>query len=49
MYSKGYINRDEAVMRSSNPAKMEKILGPVNPVNEVEIVQPPKRVKRGRR
>jgi len=42
MYSKGYINKDEAVMRSSNPAKMEKSLGSVN---EVEIVQPPKRVK----
>jgi twitching motility protein PilT len=26
MYSKGYIDRAEAVMRSSNPAKMEKIL-----------------------
>ncbi len=48
MYSKGYINRDEAVMRSSNPAKMEKILGPMN--SEVEIVQSPKRVKvKGRR
>ncbi len=28
MYSKGYIARDEAVMRSSNPAKMEKALAP---------------------
>jgi twitching motility protein PilT len=45
MYSKGYINKEEAVIRSNNPAKMEKSLGPVN---EVEIVQPPKRVK-GRR
>jgi len=45
MYSKGYINKEEAVMRSSNPAKMEKSLGPVN---EVEIVQPPKRVRRRR-
>jgi len=48
MYSKGYIKKEDAVMRSSNPAKMERSLGPVN--NEVEIVQPPKRVKvKGRR
>jgi twitching motility protein PilT len=25
MYSKGYIDRDEAIMRSTNPAKMEKL------------------------
>lgn len=43
MYSKGYLNRDEAVMRSSNPAKMEKTLGPVN--RGVEMVQAPKGVK----
>ncbi|MHC4173531.1 MAG: type IV pilus twitching motility protein PilT [Planctomycetota bacterium] len=35
MYSKGYIDRDEAVMRSSNPGKMEKTLEPVS--NEVEV------------
>jgi twitching motility protein PilT len=29
MYSNGYIDRDEAIMRSSNPAKMEKTLTPV--------------------
>lgn len=29
MYAKGYIDRDEAIMRSSNPAKMEKTLAPV--------------------
>jgi len=28
MYSKGYIDREEAVMRSSNPAKMDKLLAP---------------------
>ncbi|MBW7989913.1 MAG: PilT/PilU family type 4a pilus ATPase [Planctomycetes bacterium] len=37
MYSKGYIDRDEAVMRSSNPAKMEKTLVP----RDVEMVQAP--------
>ena len=30
MYAKGYIDRDEAIMRSSNPAKMEKTLAPVS-------------------
>jgi len=29
MFFKGYIDRDEAIMRSSNPAKMEKTLEPV--------------------
>jgi twitching motility protein PilT len=38
MYFKGYIDRDEAIMRSSNPAKMEKTL---IPVGEFEVVQPP--------
>ena len=37
MYFKGYIDRDEAIMRSSNPAKMEKTLVPVD---GSEIVQP---------
>ncbi len=37
MYSKGYIDRDEAVMRSSNPSKMEKTLVP----RDVEVVQAP--------
>ncbi len=32
MYSKGYIDRDEAIMRSSNPAKMEKTLAPASEV-----------------
>lgn len=35
MYSRGYIDRDEAIMRSSNPGKMEKTLAP--PVCEVQI------------
>ena len=30
MYFKGYIDREEAIMRSSNPAKMEKLLVPVD-------------------
>ncbi len=47
MYSKGYIDRDEAVMRSSNPAKMEKTL--VHRDNSVEIVQPPELVKTKRK
>ena len=38
MYFKGYIDRDEAIMRSSNPAKMEKTLVPVD---EFEAVQEP--------
>jgi twitching motility protein PilT len=46
MYSKGYIDREEAVMRSSNPSKMEKSLVQVN---EVEIVQPPEPVKAKRK
>lgn len=29
MYSKGYIDREEAIIRSSNPGKMEKVLTPV--------------------
>jgi len=47
MYSKGYIDRDEAVIRSSNPAKMEKTL--VHRDNSVEIVQPPELVKTKRK
>ena len=38
MYFQGYIDREEAIMRSSNPAKMEKTLVPVD---ELEIVQQP--------
>lgn len=36
MYSKGFIDREEAVMRSSNPAKMNKML---KPQKEFEVVQ----------
>ncbi len=36
MYFQGYIDREEAIMRSSNPAKMEKILVPIS---EFEVVQ----------
>ena len=42
MYFKGYIDRDEAIMRSSNPAKMEKIL---EPAEGYEVVQPPQGVE----
>ena len=45
MYSKGYIDRDEAVMRSSNPAKMEKTLVP----RDVEMVQAPGSAKAKRK
>ncbi len=38
LYFQGYIDREEAIMRSSNPAKMEKTL---LPADEFEIVQPP--------
>jgi twitching motility protein PilT len=38
MYFKGYIDRDEAIMRSSNPAKMEKTLVPTG---EFEVDEQP--------
>ncbi len=38
MYFKGYIDREEAIMRSSSPSKMEKTLVPAD---EFEVVQPP--------
>jgi twitching motility protein PilT len=38
MYFKGYIDREEAINRSSNPGKMEKMLVPVN---GVQVVQQP--------
>jgi twitching motility protein PilT len=41
MYFQGYIDREEAIMRSSNPAKMEKTLVPVD---EFEVVQQPGKV-----
>ena len=39
MYFKGYIDRTEAVMRSTDIAKMERLL---TPLEEFEVVQPPK-------
>jgi len=41
MYFQGYIDREEAIMRSSNPAKMEKTLVPVD---EFDVVQKPSSV-----
>ena len=38
MYFKGYIDREEAIMRSSSPAKMEKTLVPID---EFDVVQEP--------
>ena len=37
MYSKGYVDREESISRSTNPGKMEKLL---TPVGELEVVQP---------
>jgi len=41
MYLKGYIDREEAINRSSNPGKMEKTLVPLK---DVEVVQRPNAV-----
>jgi len=41
MYFKGYIDREDAINRSSNPGKMEKVLVPLD---EVEMVQSPEAV-----
>lgn len=38
MYFKGYIDREEAIMRSNSPAKMEKVLGPAD---EFDVDQEP--------
>ncbi|MBN2590068.1 MAG: type IV pilus twitching motility protein PilT [Sedimentisphaerales bacterium] len=38
LYFQGYIDREEAIMRSSNPAKMEKTLVPMN---DFDVVQKP--------
>jgi len=38
MYSKGYLDREEAIARSTNPGKMEKLL---TPKERFEVVQPP--------
>lgn len=42
MYFKGYIDRDEAIMRSTNPGKMEKILVPLS---EYEGIEAPEGLK----
>jgi hypothetical protein len=36
MYFKGYIDREEAIMRSSNPGKMEKMLVPAGKLGGVQ-------------
>jgi twitching motility protein PilT len=41
MYFKGFIDREEAINRSSNPGKMEKVLVPMD---QVQIVDAPKAV-----
>jgi twitching motility protein PilT len=41
LYFQGYVDREEAIMRSSNPAKMEKTL---IPVDEFDVVQKPESV-----
>ena len=38
MYFKGYLDRDEAIARSTNPGRMEKVL---TPMERFEVVQPP--------
>ena len=38
MYFKGFIDREEAITRSSNPGKMDKLL---TPVEQSEVIQPP--------
>ncbi|UCE98891.1 MAG: PilT/PilU family type 4a pilus ATPase [Planctomycetota bacterium] len=42
MYFKGYIDREEAIMRSNNPGKMEKLL---TPIEQFEVVQPPEAMR----
>jgi twitching motility protein PilT len=40
MYFKGYLDREEAIMRSSNPAKMEKTLVPAGKLGGMQIPAP---------
>jgi twitching motility protein PilT len=40
MYFKGFLDRNEAIARSTNPGKMEKSL---TPLEQFEVVQPPSR------
>jgi len=42
MYFKGHIDREEAITRSSNPGKMEKLL---TPLEQFEVSQPPEVLK----
>jgi len=42
MYFKGHIDREEAITRSSNPGKMEKLL---TPLEQFEVIQPPEVLK----
>jgi twitching motility protein PilT len=42
MYFKGFIDREEAIMRANNPGKMEKLL---TPTEQFEVVQPPKAMR----
>jgi hypothetical protein len=37
MYFKGFIDRDEAVMRSSNPGKMDKMLTAENKAKKARL------------
>ena len=38
MYFKGYLDREEAIARATNPGRMEKVL---TPMERFEVVQPP--------
>jgi twitching motility protein PilT len=38
IYFKGYIDREEAITRSNNPGKMEKLL---TPLEQFEVIQSP--------
>ena len=40
MYFKGFIDRDEAIVRSSNPGKMEKLLTPTEAMNHSRRAMP---------
>lgn len=42
MYFNGYIDREEAIVRSTNPDKMEKLLVPLS---EYEVIQPPEAIR----
>jgi len=44
MYFKGYIDREEAIMRSTNPSKMEELLVPLS---EYEVIRLPEELKTG--